>query len=232
MRISPLAGIAAVAIFVAGCNEGPPGPQGSQGPPGAVGAKGDPGPAGSPGPAGPTGPSGPPGPQGPPGPRGHADASDASTRVVRVNCESATCRFECGQDEVVLSAHCGSRRTAARFPTESSASCRQTDDYLVVACSKVSLQAAAPAASAPPSAATTPRGLPTIDYCREASDQEKCQEGEQKAREQLVEHWDEFTSADRNRCSIMVSSIAGSGSYVELLTCLESAREARKLRRQ
>jgi hypothetical protein len=118
-----------------------------------------------------------------------------------VNCDSATCSFECGQDEVVLTAHCGSRRTAARFPTESSASCRRTgadDNYLVVACAKVSLQAAAPAATAAPSAATAPRGLPNIDHCRGASDQDKCPEGEQKAREQLVEDWDEFAGADRN----------------------------------
>jgi len=235
MRVNRLAAITAVAIFVSGCNEGSPGPQGGPGPPGAVGAKGDPGPAGPPGPAGLAGPSGPPGPQGPPGPRGHATASDASTRVVRVNCDSAACRFECGQDEVALTAHCGPRRTVARFPTESSASCRRTgadDNYLVVACAKVSLQAAAPATTAAPSAATAPRGFPNIDYCGGASDQDKCQEGEQKAREQLVEDWDEFSSADRNRCSAMVSSIPGSGSYVELLTCLESAREARKLRRE
>jgi hypothetical protein len=53
MRVNGLAAIAAVAIFVSGCNEGSPGPQGSPGPPGAVGAKGDPGSAGPPGPAGP-----------------------------------------------------------------------------------------------------------------------------------------------------------------------------------
>jgi hypothetical protein len=136
---------------------------------------------------------------------------------------------------VVLTAHCGSRRSAARFPTESSAACRQTgadDDHLVVACAKVSVQAAVPADAAPPSTAATPRGFPNIDYCRGASDHEKCQEGEHKAREQLVENWEEFAGADRSRCSAMVSSIPGSGSYIELLTCLESAREARKLRRE
>jgi Collagen triple helix repeat (20 copies) len=234
MRVKRLVAATAFAICVAGCDQGPPGPQGSQGPPGAAGAKGDVGPAGPPGPAGPAGiagAQGPPGPQGTPAPPG----ADTATRVVRVNCDSGTCSFECGQDEVVLTAYCGSRRSAARFPTENSASCRRTgnaDDYLIVACAKASLQTVAPASAAAPSGATAPRGFPTINYCRGASEQEKCFEGEQKAREQLVEEWEEFAGADRTRCSAMVSSIPGSGSYVELLTCLESGREARKVRRE
>jgi Collagen triple helix repeat (20 copies) len=237
MRVKRLAAVTALVISIAGCNQGAPGPQGSEGPAGPAGAKGDAGPAGPPGPAGPAGVAGAQGPQGPPGPQGRAaqSSADTPTRVVRVNCDSGACSFDCGQEEVVLTAHCGSRRSAARFPTESSASCRRTgttNDYLLVACAKVTAQDVAHAAATAPAAATVPRGFPNIDYCRGASEQDKCQEGEQKAREQLVKDWDEFASADRGRCSAMVSSIPGSGSYLELLTCLESAREARKLRRE
>ena len=236
MRVKGLVAVAVFAICLAACDRGTPGPEGNQGPPGAAGAKGDPGPAGPPGPTGPAGIAGPPGPPGPAGPQGpSASNADTPIRVLRVNCGSSTCSFECDQTEVVLTAYCGSRRSAARFPTESSASCRRTgaaDDHLIITCAKVSTHAAAPGPAAPQSAAVAPRGLPNINYCHDASEQEKCQEGERKAREQLVEDWEEFAGADRTRCSEMVSSIPGSGSYVELLSCLETAREARKLRRE
>src|SRR5262245_19710737 len=163
MRVTRLAATTVLAIWVAACNEGPPGPQGSQGAPGTAGAKGDLGPAGPPGPAGPAGAIGAQGPQGPQGPRGPAGGgSDPPIRVVRVNCDSAACRFECGQDEVVLTAHCGARRSSARFPTESSAACRPTgadDDHLVVACVKISVHAAAAVADAHPPTAAPPRGF-------------------------------------------------------------------------
>jgi hypothetical protein len=56
-----------------------------------------------------------------------------------------------------------------------------------------------------------------------------CIEDQQKARDQLINDWDRFASTDRSSCTAEATSIAGIASYVELLTCLQVARDARKL---
>ncbi|HEY3640358.1 MAG TPA: hypothetical protein VGL31_04640 [Xanthobacteraceae bacterium] len=94
-----------------------------------AGEKGDPGPAG---PAGAKGDAGPPGPAGPPGASG-------SMRIVRASCDATSCVAQCGDDEVLLIAYCGSMRNAATFPTERSASCRARNaasNPLIAACAK------------------------------------------------------------------------------------------------
>src|SRR4051812_40974540 len=90
-----------VAVTLAGCDMFPLGP------------KGDPGPAGPPGEKGAAGPAGPRGPAGP-----------TSARIIRVNCDAASCAAQCGEDEVLLIAYCGAARNIATFPSERSASCR------------------------------------------------------------------------------------------------------------
>ena len=67
-------------------------------------------------PRGDTGSAGPQGTQGPPG-------SAGQLRVVQSNCSAASCVAECGSDEVLLIAYCGSNRAPAVFPSERSASC-------------------------------------------------------------------------------------------------------------
>src|SRR5215216_7827796 len=98
--------LTAIALFVclSGCSQGP------------QGEKGEPGPSGPPGPKGDTGPAGPEGAQGPPGPAGQL-------RLVQSNCSATSCVAECDNDEVLLIAYCGSKRTLAVFPSERSASC-------------------------------------------------------------------------------------------------------------
>jgi hypothetical protein len=62
-------------------------------------------------------------------------------------------------------------------------------------------------------------------------DKEKkdCITTEQTMREQLVKQWPTFSTADRASCITVVTK-GGSSSYTELLTCLEVARDVKKLR--
>jgi len=68
--------------------------------------------------------------------------------------------------------------------------------------------------------------------CRESeSDRQKvsiCLDDERAARDQLTAQWSEFNATDRTRC-VRPSTINRSASYVEVLTCLEMERYARKL---
>ena len=56
----------------------------------------------------------------------------------------------------------------------------------------------------------------------------KCQESEQQARDALAAQWNKFPAADRNEC-FAETGIGGFPSYVQVLTCLEMARDARNL---
>ena len=72
---------------------------------------------------------GPMGDQGPPGPKGpQVDAGPPSTtsgiRIVRSNCDETSCRVQCGENEMLLTAYCGPNRNLAIIPTERSATCR------------------------------------------------------------------------------------------------------------
>ncbi len=58
---------------------------------------------------------------------------------------------------------------------------------------------------------------------------EICRKTELRARDQLERQWAQFAAADRRRC-IDLSSMGGLPSYVELITCLEIARDVRALR--
>jgi hypothetical protein len=65
--------------------------------------------------------------------------------------------------------------------------------------------------------------------CRSASNQQRCMADEQEARGQLVREWGQIAAGDKTSCTQTVTDIAGAQSYVELLTCLEMARDVRKL---
>jgi hypothetical protein len=56
-----------------------------------------------------------------------------------------------------------------------------------------------------------------------------CIQDEKAARDQLAKKWDEFASADRTRC-VRMSTAGRTASYIEVLTCLEMDRDAKKLR--
>ena len=56
-----------------------------------------------------------------------------------------------------------------------------------------------------------------------------CMNDEQSAREQLARDWSTFAAADRSRCTTEASG-DGLPSYVELLVCLQMARDAARMR--
>ena len=53
----------------------------------------------------------------------------------------------------------------------------------------------------------------------------RCSQDEAAALEQLKANWALFTGVDKSTC-LSAATVAGFASYVELLTCLEMAREA------
>jgi hypothetical protein len=122
MQVKRFAIAIALSICVAGCGEGTTGPKGDPGPVGPAGEKGDPGP---PGPAGPPGPPGPQGAQGPPASPGAAGTptTDSAIRVTHSSCEAAACRAECNQNEVLVIAYCGPRRSPVTLVNERTVTC-------------------------------------------------------------------------------------------------------------
>jgi hypothetical protein len=58
-----------------------------------------------------------------------------------------------------------------------------------------------------------------------------CVNSEQRIRNQLMTAWERFDAADRAHC-VTESEMGGESSYTELITCLEMARDVRKLHQQ
>ena len=57
---------------------------------------------------------------------------------------------------------------------------------------------------------------------------DSCMKSENNARDQLVKTWGQYRAADKQRCT-ETTTTGGPPSYVELITCLETARDARKV---
>ena len=58
--------------------------------------------------------------------------------------------------------------------------------------------------------------------------EDACRRDEQQARDELKRKWPGFAAVERARCTSL-SHRGGSPSYVELLTCLEVAKQANNL---
>ena len=76
--------------------------------------------------------------------------------------------------------------------------------------------------------------LPKFDIARECqfegatkAGHDHCEMDEKQARDHLQSEWAQFTPSDKAQC-IHETTTGGTSSYVELLTCLEMARDARK----
>jgi hypothetical protein len=61
-----------------------------------------------------------------------------------------------------------------------------------------------------------------------ATNFDQCVKGEQDTREALIKEWSNFNSDDKTHC-IAETTMGGESSYTELVTCLEMARDVRKL---
>jgi hypothetical protein len=57
---------------------------------------------------------------------------------------------------------------------------------------------------------------------------EQCVQSEQDVREQIKKEWSTFTTADKSHC-VALAKTGGESSYTELITCMEMARDVRKL---
>ena len=62
--------------------------------------------------------------------------------------------------------------------------------------------------------------------------QDRCMRDEEHARAKLATEWASFAHADRTSCTQLARLGGGLQSYVELLTCLEMAKEAKALPKQ
>jgi hypothetical protein len=58
---------------------------------------------------------------------------------------------------------------------------------------------------------------------------QQCLQSEQATREQIKKEWSTFTTADKTHC-VSLAKTGGESSYTELITCMEMARDVRKLR--
>src|SRR5260370_18341056 len=88
---------------------------------------------------------GPMGDQGPPGPKGpQGDAGPPSTtsgiRIVHLACDETTCRVQCSENEMLLTAYCGPKRNPPIIPTERPTPCRRpvpSDKPLAALCALI-----------------------------------------------------------------------------------------------
>ena len=74
--------------------------------------------------------------------------------------------------------------------------------------------------------------VPTFDIVKEcryeggsAANVERCSQDETAALAQLRTEWAQFAGADQKTCMVTTTTTGGFASYVELLTCLEMARD-------
>lgn len=59
-------------------------------------------------------------------------------------------------------------------------------------------------------------------------DSSSCQHDENDARSKLEQEWTHYSTAQRAQCA-GIASLGGAPSYVELLTCLEMAKQVQEL---
>jgi hypothetical protein len=57
---------------------------------------------------------------------------------------------------------------------------------------------------------------------------EQCLQSEQVVRDEVKKEWSTFSLADKTHC-IALAKTGGESSYTELITCMEMARDVRKL---
>ena len=78
-------------------------------------------------------------------------------------------------------------------------------------------------------------GVPTLDVAKECRFEggtsevyDRCMHDENEARQEIEPVWSKVSTADRETC-VSETTSGGYASYIELLTCLEMARDVAKL---
>ncbi len=64
-----------------------------------------------------------------------------------------------------------------------------------------------------------------------ATEKKNCLDSEKAIHDELVKQWSSFNGADKAHCT-NEARMGGESSYTELLTCLEMARDVRKMREE
>ena len=80
-------------------------------------------------------------------------------------------------------------------------------------------------------------GVPSLEFaqgCRNTAagntaTLDSCMRDEERARQKLTNEWGEFPHADRTECTALAKMGSVLESYVELITCLEMAKQAKAL---
>jgi len=80
-------------------------------------------------------------------------------------------------------------------------------------------------------------GVPSLEFaqgCRNTASGDatilgRCMRDEQRAQQKLTAEWETFPHADRTQCTALATLGNVIQSYVELITCLEMAKDARAL---
>src|SRR6201988_5570371 len=57
---------------------------------------------------------------------------------------------------------------------------------------------------------------------------QQCVQSEQAVRDEIKKEWSTFSTADKTHC-VSLAKTGGESSYTELITCMEMARDVRKL---
>src|SRR6516225_7113504 len=57
---------------------------------------------------------------------------------------------------------------------------------------------------------------------------QQCVQSEQATRDEIKKQWSTFSASDKSHC-VSLAKTGGESSYTELLTCMEMARDVRKL---
>ena len=81
------------------------------------------------------------------------------------------------------------------------------------------------------------QGVPNLEFaqgCRQTASGDSavlntCMRDEQRARQKLTTEWETFPHGDRTECTALAKLGTVLQSYVELITCLEMAKDARAL---
>ena len=60
---------------------------------------------------------------------------------------------------------------------------------------------------------------------------QQCVQSEQEVREQIKKEWSTFSASDKSHC-VALAKTGGESSYTELITCMEMARDVRKLQQK